>query len=105
MCKMNVNLIHLFFVKNTQRKGLFIMSKKLVAFFSASGTTKKVAEMVNSFPLFYLPNTKAEMNSFESFEEELCKVSKFKGKYHKYAIKVLENLLEAEEIVVHHPPF
>ena len=23
----------------------------------------------------------------------------------KYAIKVLENLLEAEEIVVHHPPF
>ena len=32
MCKMNVNLIHLFFVKNTQRKGIFIMSKKLVAF-------------------------------------------------------------------------
>ena len=46
MCKMNVNLIYLFFVKNTQRKGLFIMSKKLVAFFSASGTTKKVAEMI-----------------------------------------------------------
>lgn len=43
---MNVNLIHLFFVKNMQRKGLFIMSKKLVAFFSASGTTKKVAEMI-----------------------------------------------------------
>ena len=43
---MNVNLIYLFFVKNTQRKGLFIMSKKLVAFFSASGTTKKVAEMI-----------------------------------------------------------
>ena len=46
MCKMNANLIHLFFVKNTYRKGLFIMSEKLVAFFSASGTTKKVAEMV-----------------------------------------------------------
>ena len=46
MCKMNVNLIHLFFVKNMQRKGLFIMSKKLVAFFSASGTTKKVAQMI-----------------------------------------------------------
>ena len=46
MCKMNVNLIHLFFVKKMQRKGLFIMSKKLVAFFSASGTTKKVAEMI-----------------------------------------------------------
>ena len=43
---MNVNLIHLFFVKNMQRKGLFIMSKKLVAFFSASETTKKVAEMI-----------------------------------------------------------
>ena len=25
---MNVNLIHLFFVKNTYRKGLFIMNKK-----------------------------------------------------------------------------
>ena len=46
MCKMNVNLIHLFFVKNTYRKGLFIMSKKLVAFFSASGTTKKVAQII-----------------------------------------------------------
>ena len=46
MCKMNVNLIHLFLVKNTYRKGLFIMSKKLVAFFSASGTTKKVAQMI-----------------------------------------------------------
>ena len=46
MCKMNVNLIHLFFVKNTYRKGLFTMSKKLVAFFSASGTTKKVAQMI-----------------------------------------------------------
>ena len=43
---MNANLIHLFFVKNTYRKGLFIMSKKLVAFFSASGTTKKVAQMI-----------------------------------------------------------
>lgn len=46
MCKMNANLIHLFFVKNTYRKGLFIMSKRLVAFFSASGTTKKVANMI-----------------------------------------------------------
>ena len=46
MCKMNVNLIHLFLVKNTYRKGLFIMSKKLVAFFSASRTTKKVAQMI-----------------------------------------------------------
>ena len=33
-------------MKNTYRKGLFIMSKKLVAFFSASGTTKKVAQMI-----------------------------------------------------------
>ena len=41
MYKRNSNLIHLFFSRNLQRKGLFIMSKKkLVAFFSASGTTK-----------------------------------------------------------------
>ena len=48
MCKMNINLIHLFLVQEicTQRKGICIMSKKLVAFFSASGTTKKVAEMI-----------------------------------------------------------
>ena len=26
MCKMNVNLIHLFFVKNTHRKGIFATS-------------------------------------------------------------------------------
>ena len=35
-----------FYYKNSQRKGIFIMSKNLVAFFSASGTTKKVAEMI-----------------------------------------------------------
>ena len=35
-----------FYTKNSQRKGIFIMSKNLVAFFSASGTTKKVAEMI-----------------------------------------------------------
>ena len=48
MCKMNVNLIHLFFsVKNTQGKRFCIMCKKLVAFFIASVTTKKVAQIIS----------------------------------------------------------
>ena len=47
MCKMNVNLIHLIFCEKIRiERGFFIMSKKLVAFFSASGTTKKVAQMI-----------------------------------------------------------
>ena len=46
MYKRNSNLIHLFLCKKFAKKGAFIMSKKLVAFFSASGTTKKVAEMI-----------------------------------------------------------
>ena len=71
MCKMNVNLIHLFFVQEicTQRKGICIMSKKLVAFFSASGTTKKVAEMIAEEAKADLleiepkvPYTKADLN-------------------------------------------
>ena len=41
MCKMNVNLIHLlFYARNSKGKEFWIMSKKLVAFFSVSGTTK-----------------------------------------------------------------
>ncbi len=46
MYKRKSNLIHLFLCEKFAKKGAFIMSKKLVAFFSASGTTKKVAEMV-----------------------------------------------------------
>lgn len=46
MYKKNQILYIYFYARNSQRKGLFIMSKKLVAFFSASGTTKKVAEMI-----------------------------------------------------------
>ena len=46
MYKRKSNLIHLFLYKKFVKKEAFIMSKKLVAFFSASGTTKKVAEMI-----------------------------------------------------------
>ena len=46
MYKRNSNLIHLFLCEIFVKKGAFYMSKKLVAFFSASGTTKKVAEMI-----------------------------------------------------------
>ena len=46
MYKKNQILYIYFYARNSQRKGPFIMSKKLVAFFSASGTTKKVAEMI-----------------------------------------------------------
>ena len=46
MYKRNSNLIHLFSCEIFVKKGDFIMSKKLVAFFSASGTTKKAAEMI-----------------------------------------------------------
>ena len=46
MYKRKSNLIHLFLCEIFVKKGAFYMSKKLVAFFSASGTTKKVAEMI-----------------------------------------------------------
>ena len=46
MYKRKSNLIHLFLCEKFAKKGAFIMSKKLVAFFSASGTTKKVAQMI-----------------------------------------------------------
>lgn len=61
--------------------------------------------MINSFPMFYLPNAKTEMDSVESFEKELQRISVLNGKYHKYAIKALEELKNPEGIVVHHPPF
>ena len=46
MCKIKENFIHLFFMREIRKERSLIMSKKLVAFFSASGTTKKVAEMI-----------------------------------------------------------
>ena len=44
MCKIKENFIHLFFMREIRKERSLIMSKKLVAFFSASGTTKKAAE-------------------------------------------------------------
>ena len=46
MCKIKENFIHLFFVRESRKERSLIMSKKLVAFFSASGTTKKAAEII-----------------------------------------------------------
>ena len=46
MCKIKENFIHLFFMREIRKERSLIMSKKLVAFFSASGTTKKAAEMI-----------------------------------------------------------
>ena len=61
--------------------------------------------IVNEIPIYYLPNTRKELHSYDIFMEELSKVSKYNGKYHKYAIKVLKGLNNTQEIVVHHPPY
>lgn len=61
--------------------------------------------IANEIPIYYLPNVRKELRSYDIFEEELSRVSKYNGKYHKYAIKVLKDLGNTQEIVVHHPPY
>lgn len=108
MCKMNVNLIHLFFVKNTYRKGLFIMSKKLVAFFSASGTTKKVAQMIAEeakADLFEIepkiPYTKADLDWMDKKSRSSVEMSD--KKYRPEIIKKEMDMSSYDEILLGFP--
>ena len=61
--------------------------------------------MISKFPFYYLPNARRELKTFQVFENELIRVSKKKGKYHKYAVNALNELQSAKGIVLHHPPF
>ena len=106
MCKMNVNLIHLFFsVKNTQGKRFCIMCKKLVAFFSASGTTKKVADMIAEeakADLFEIepkiPYTKADLDWMDKKSRSSVEMSD--KKYRPEIIKKEMDMSSYDEILL-----
>ena len=111
MCKMNVKdecksyTSIYFFVKNTYRKGLFIMSKKLVAFFSASGTTKKVAEMIAEeakADLFEIepkvPYTKADLDWMNKKSRSSVEMSD--KKYRPEIMKKKMDMSSYDEILV-----
>ena len=109
MCKMNVNLIHLFFsVKNTQGKWFCIMCKKLVAFFSASGTTKKVADMIAEeakADLFEIepkiPYTKADLDWMDKKSRSSVEMSD--KKYRPEIIKKEMDMSSYDEILLGFP--
>lgn len=58
----------------------------------------------DDFPMFYLPNAKTELNTYENFGNELERVENVNGKYKRYATKILEKYSDPT-IVIHHPPY
>ncbi len=60
--------------------------------------------IVNEFPLLYLPNAKIALTTYTIFIDELTRVSKKNDKFLKYAKKIINEYI-GEGIVVHHPPY
>ena len=108
MYKRNSNLIHLFLCKKFAKKGAFIMSKKLVAFFSASGTTKKVAEMIAEevkADLFEIepkvPYTKADLDWMDKKSRSSVEMSD--KKYRPEIMKKKVDMSSYDEILLGFP--
>lgn len=60
--------------------------------------------IVNEFPVLYLPNAKVALTTYTIFIDELARESKNNDKYFKYAKEIINENIE-EGIVVHHPPY
>ena len=64
---------------------------------------EKAPELIKDFPFFFLPNAKRTLESYDIYLSELERVSKGRGKYMKYAMKIVQD--KGGDLVVHHPPF
>ena len=65
---------------------------------------EKNRDIIKEFPYTYLPNAKCVLDSYDTFFEELKRVTKKTDKYHKYAKSIVEKF-KGSDIVVHHPPY
>ena len=61
-------------------------------------------EAINEFAFVFLPNAREVLSSYEIYMEELKRVSNTRSKYHRYAKKIIDGIID-EEMVVHHPPY
>ena len=110
MYKRNSNLIHLFLCEIFVKKGAFYMSKKLVAFFSASGTTKKVAEIIAEeakADLFEIepkvPYTKADLDLDWMNKKSRSSVEMSDKKYRPEIMKKEMDMSSYDEILLGFP--
>lgn len=60
--------------------------------------------ILKEFPFLFLPNAKKSLTTYETFMEELARVSQGRSTYLKYA-KAIVNENTDTDIVVHHPPY
>ncbi len=64
---------------------------------------EKAPELIKDFPFLFLPNAKRPLESYDIYLSELERVCKGRGKYMKYAMKIVQD--KGDDLVVHHPPF
>ena len=108
MCKIKENFIHLFFMREIREERSLIMSKKLVAFFSASGTTKKAAEIIAEVAkadLFEIepkiPYTKADLDWMDKKSRSSVEMSD--KKYRPEMIEKEMDMSTYDEIILGFP--
>ncbi|MDP4120341.1 MAG: SIR2 family protein [Bacillota bacterium] len=68
------------------------------------GTCEKNQDIVKAFPVFYLPNAKHAITSYNIFFKELKRVTRENDKYHKYATSITKKY-KGQDIVIHHQPY
>ena len=68
------------------------------------GLDKRIKDVKDIFPFYYLPNAKRELATYDIYVSELERVSHENDEYQKQA-KNIVNRLKGDDLVVHHPPY
>ena len=62
------------------------------------------SEVLEQFPLLYLPNAKEPLSSLQLYHDELERVSTSRSMYHRWATAVVKDKCD-DELTLHHPPY
>lgn len=61
-------------------------------------------DILNEFPFLFLPNAKKELSSYDTYMDELKRISCGRSEFQKQAKEIVE-VKAGDGLVVHHPPY
>lgn len=67
------------------------------------GACSDCPQIIKELPIYYLPNAKKVLSSFDVFLDEVKRTSNVNGKYLKHANKFIKCV--EGKVVIHHPPY
>lgn len=64
----------------------------------------KNPNIIEQFPFIYLPSSKKNLNSLQTYHDELERLSTDKSQYNRFAANIVKGKCD-EELILHHPPY